>query len=98
VPPSCAISGEHAIESRETHEGGQQRIVEARSWFAHAGGGLVYSELLVRAGAPPSSAFYRGQGSSWHNQWYDLPPSRLPFSGDHVDAHHLAVGALEPQP
>ena len=36
-------------------------------------GRLVYPELLVRAGALPSSAFYHGQGSSRHNQWYDLP-------------------------
>lgn len=69
----CAISSEPAIQSRATHVGGQQKIAEARSGFACAMGGLVYPELLVRAGALPSSAFYHGQGSSRHNQWYDLP-------------------------
>jgi hypothetical protein len=73
VSPPCAISSERAIQSQATHVGGQQKIVEARSGFARAMGGLVYLVLLVREGAPPSSAFYRGQGSSWHNQWYDLP-------------------------
>jgi hypothetical protein len=97
VPPSCAISGEHAIQSRATHAGGQQKIVEARSGFTSAGGRLVYSELLIRAGALPSCAFYRGQGSSRHNQWYDIP-HRSSFSGVRVDAHHLAIGALAPQP
>jgi hypothetical protein len=73
VPPPCAIPGVRVIQSRATHTGGPPRIVEALSWFARVGGGLVYPELLVGAGAPPSSAFYRGLGSSRHNQWYDLP-------------------------
>lgn len=69
----CAISSEPAIQSWATHAGGQQKIVEARSGFAYVVGGLVYPELLVRAGALPSSVFYCGQGSLRHNQWYDLP-------------------------
>lgn len=47
MSPPCAISSERAIQSQATHVGGQQKIVEARSGFARAMGGLVYLVLLV---------------------------------------------------
>jgi hypothetical protein len=47
--------------------------------------------------ASPSTTFYRGQVSPRCNWWYELPPSHSPFSGDRVDAHHLAIGALVSQ-